>query len=263
MLVDTVPAFGQYASVVQATSGLLGYWRFDAASQANSLVNGYTGSLVGGAQIGGAGTGPTLASDPGNTPLVLDGSGSYVTTSLTGGIGSSGSVIAWVNLAVQPGTAGHIFQITGQSQVGNDFDLQIETDNSTRFFTDSGSATSYSIALPLNTWVFIAATFTAGGARDIFVNGSSVATSTAGGHSTNTNPLYIGNNLVFGPRYFDGSIDEVAIFSRALSASEVANLYAAASAIPEPVTGALTGGTLALLVALLARNRKRDADART
>ena len=70
MLVDAVPAFGQYASVVQATSGLLGYWRFDAASQANSLVNGYTGSLVGGAQIGASGTGPTLAVDPGNTPLV-------------------------------------------------------------------------------------------------------------------------------------------------------------------------------------------------
>ncbi len=248
-----------FVSLVQGTTGLLGYWRFDTASQANSLVNGYTGTFVGNAQLGSAGTGPSLAIDPNNRPLVLDGSGDYVTTNLTGGITTGGTVVAWVNLAVQPSTAGHFFQITGQSANGNDFDFQIESDanNSTRFYTDSGGATIYSTALPLNTWVFLTATFTANGARNIYLNGSLVATSAAGGHSTNSNPLWIGNNLVFGPRYFQGSIDEVAVFDRALTASEVANLYAAASVIPEPATTALAGGVLALAATLALRRARR------
>ena len=112
-----------YVSTVQGTSGLLGYWRFDAASQANSLVNGYTGSFQGNAAVGSTGAGPALAIDSNNTPLVLDGSGDYVQTSLTGNITGAGSVTSWVYLTVQPGTTGHIFQITSQSQVGNDFDF--------------------------------------------------------------------------------------------------------------------------------------------
>ena len=64
-------------------------------------------------------------------------------------------------------------------------------------------------------------------------------------------------------RYFQGEIDEVAVFNRALSAGEVANLYAAASAIPEPATTAQIAGALVMLVALIARIWKRDVGART
>ena len=59
-----------------------------------------------------------------------------------------------------------------------------------------------------------------------------MASATGGGHSVSGNPVWIGNNQVFGPRYFQGRIDEVAIFNRALTAAEIAALYATAAGFP-------------------------------
>ena len=57
-----------------------------------------------------------------------------------------------------------------------------------------------------------------------------MASSTAGGHALNNTALWIGNNRVFGPRLFQGRLDEVAVFSRALTAAEIAALYETALA---------------------------------
>jgi MSHA biogenesis protein MshQ len=226
---------GDYVNTVLGIPNLLGYWRFDSVFQTNSLVNGYTGMLHGNAQLGAPGSGCPLSSDPQDQALVLDGNNSnpsYLSTSLTGQIASQGSVLIWVYLTNQPSAAGHFFQITSQAQSGNDFDFQIQTDNRTYFFTDSGGSTIYNQPLSLNQWHFLAATFIANSTRCIYLDGQLVATSTAGAHSVNSNPLWIGNNSVFGPRCFQGSIDEVAVFNRALSASEVASVYAAAGIQP-------------------------------
>ena len=148
--------YNNYASHVMFIPNLLGYWRFDPVFQTNSCVNGYTGTLQGNAQIGAAGSGCPLASDQTNQALLLDGVNSYLTTSLTGQIPSQGTILVWVYLTAQPSTAGHIFAIVSQSQGGNDFDFQIETDNHTKFY--AGGVTVYSQALPLNQWHFLAAT---------------------------------------------------------------------------------------------------------
>lgn len=221
-----------YASTVLGIPNLLGYWRFDPVSQTNSLVNGYIGTLHGNAQIGGPGSGAPILADPSNQGLLLDGNNSnpsYLATSLTGQISSQGSVLVWVYLTNQPSVIGHIFQITSQAQSGNDFDFQIQTDNRTYFFTDSGGSTVYSQPLPANEWHFLAATFIANSTRCIYLDGQLVASNTAGNHSVNGNPFWIGNNSVFGPRCFDGRIGEVAVFNRALTGAEVAGVYAAAS----------------------------------
>jgi|SRR5579883_766486 len=222
-----------YEAAVTNTPNLLGYWRFDpmlsdTSYETNSWAGSYTGMLHGNAQIGAAGSGCPLPGEPNNHALLLDGTNSYLSTSLTGGIINGGTVLAWVYLTAQPSTAGHFFQITSQAQSGNDFDLQIQTDNRLYFFTDNGSSTVYPGPLPLNQWHFLAATFTANSTRCIYLDGQLVASSTAGSHSLNNNPFWIGNNFVFGPRMFQGRIDEVAVFSRALSASEVAYIYASA-----------------------------------
>jgi hypothetical protein len=219
-----------YTSVVTNTPNLLGYWRFDPIFQTNSCVNGYVGVLQGNAQIGTPGSGCPLAADPANQALLLDGVNSYLTTSLTGQITNQGTVLVWVYLTAQPSTAGHIFQITSQAQNGNDFDFQIQTDNHTYFFTDSGGSTVYAQALPLNQWHFLAATFITNSTRCIYLDGKLVASSTAGSHAVNNTAFWIGNNSVFGPRLFQGRLDEVAVFNRALTASEIAAVYSAALA---------------------------------
>jgi Concanavalin A-like lectin/glucanases superfamily len=202
------------------TPNLLGYWRFDAAFQANSCVNGYTGELQGNARIGAAGSGRPLASDPGNQALLLDGYNSYLTTSLTGQIENQGTILAWIYLTAHPSTGGKIFTILGQSERDNDFDFQIGTDNHIYFFTDTGTAT-IGQAIPLNQWHFLAATFVANSTRNIYLDGQLVASAPCGSHSVNNNPVWIGNNQVFGPRCFQGRMDDVAIFNRALSAEEI------------------------------------------
>jgi Concanavalin A-like lectin/glucanases superfamily len=231
-----------YVSLVIGTPNLLGYWRFDPVFLTNSVVNGYTGTLVGTAQIGPPSSGYPLPSDPTNQALILDGAG-YLTTSLTGQITNQGSVIVWVYLTNQPSVAGHFFQITSQAENGNDFDFQIETDNKVYFYTDSGSSTVYAQYLPLNQWHFLAATFVANGNRAIYLDGSPVANSTAGSHSVNSNPFTVGNNAVFGGRYFQGRICEVAVFNRALTATEIATIYSAAVA-PTLSIAPLSGAVL-------------------
>lgn len=90
--------FNAYAEGITNTSNLLGYWRFDPTFRFNSCVNGYTGTPQGNASIGAAGSGCPLYLDPENQSLLLDGSSSYLGTSLTGQIGNQGTLMAWVYL---------------------------------------------------------------------------------------------------------------------------------------------------------------------
>jgi len=65
-------AASDYITTVESTPNLLGYWRFSPASLANSVVNGYTGTFNGGAAVGPANSGPTLADDPSNSAVLLN-----------------------------------------------------------------------------------------------------------------------------------------------------------------------------------------------
>jgi len=227
-----------YSNLVAATPGLLAYWPFSPATQANSLGNGYVGDFLGAAAIGAAGSGPTLFNTPSNTALVLNGSNSFVNTSLVGGLNTNGptadqgTIIGWFNMSILPSTTGHFFAIAGESFAGNDFDLQIETDNAIKFYTDAGSATVASNAFTktdLHTWTFVAATFNSNITRNIYLNGTLAASSVPGGahNPTNGGTFAMGASDVWTGRYFQGSLDEIAVFNRALTAAEISNLYAA------------------------------------
>ena len=234
----TISGPSVYGNLIAATPNLLGYWPFSAASQANSSVNGYTGTFVGNAAIGATGSGPALVNGLNNTAVVLNGTNSYVNTTLVGGLSTTGtnanqgSIIAWFKLAALPSNLGDFFSIAGESQTGNDFDLQIETDNTLKFYTDSGSATVDPTAFTTNdigVWHFVAATFTGGTTRNLYLDGQLVASSTPGSHNAATGGTFaMGYSDVFAGRYFGGSLDEIAVFNRQLSGSEVTNLYAAA-----------------------------------
>jgi hypothetical protein len=77
-------------------------------------------------------------------------------------------------------------------------------------------------ALPLNTWTHLAATYD-GVTFKLYVNGVLVRTTTASGTIfTSNDALRIGGNAVWG-EYFKGMIDDVRVYNRALSATEVVN----------------------------------------
>ena len=256
LVAPIVHAQSDYVSTVENTPGLLGYWRYTTPSGANSSVNGYTGTFDGNAALGAAGTGPALADDPANRPVALDGSNNtYVDTSLVGGINQAGSMVGWFNLSSLPSTAGHIFTIAGESQSGNDFDLQIETDNALRFFTNGGGAVTDPTAFTtasLNQWFFVAATFTSGGNATLYINGVQVVTGGAGTHGNGAGTFAMGNSDVFGGRFFEGGLDEIAVYNQQLTTAQVDAIYNSTGIVPEPSTWAfLACGLLAGLSARL------------
>lgn len=246
-----------YTQTVQSTPGLRAYYPFSTASGSNSVVNGYTGTFVGSAAVGAAGTGPAIVDHPGNTPVALNGNASYVNTNLVGGINSAGSIVGWFNLSALPSTVGHIETIAGQSQSGNDFDLQIEG-NTVRFYTDGGSYTAGPTltAADLNQWIFVAATFTSATDRNVYIGEGGTLTafsSVPGGHGTGSGTFAIGESDVFTGRYFNGAIDEVAVYNTDLTAGQVSAIYASRNtAVPEPASA-----TLAALAAGAALARRR------
>jgi Ca2+-binding RTX toxin-like protein len=73
--------------------------------------------------------------------------------------------------------------------------------------------------LPLNAWSHVALTFN-GETLRLYVNGSQVTTIPQSTLYNAEGPLQIGGNLVHG-EHFDGSVDEIRIYNRTLSATEV------------------------------------------
>ena len=76
-------------------------------------------------------------------------------------------------------------------------------------------------AIAVNVWTHIATTFD-GVTLRMFVNGVQTGTaSLSGSINVTTGPLRIGGNTIWG-EYFSGSIDDVRIYNRALTAAEIA-----------------------------------------
>jgi hypothetical protein len=87
-------------------------------------------------------------------------------------------------------------------------------------FTTRDVSVPGSSAVPLNTWTHLATTWDGQTAR-LFVNGTQVAsTAVSGTMKTSNNPLRFGGNTVW-PEWFKGSLDEIRIYNRALSAQEI------------------------------------------
>ena len=256
-----------YVSTVVA-SGPLAYFRLDTAGQP-SVVNGYTSSYDGGVGTTAAGGGAPLAAYPANRAAVFDGVNDaqpgVINTSLSGGIAGTATIVAWVNLAQLPSaTPGTIRYIAGESQGGNDLDLQFEGGDTIRFYTDGGSNAAFTpTGLTTGSWHMIAVTYDGRGDattdfRNIYWDGALGTAQTGLDQSgaSKSSSFAIGYSNVFGGREFNGAIDEVAIWNRALSGAEIANLYASrldAGAVPEPGSWALMIGGFGLAGGMMRR----------
>lgn len=214
---------------VKATQPLA-YYRLEATKGA-SEVGTTTYELTGGASVS---SGDALGTADNHFAL-LDGKDGWIKTTQMGGIEKAGSIMAWVNLATLPQTAGHILYVAGESQSGNDFDVQFEPDNGLRFYTGAGGNVAYSPdpKTLVNQWHMIVATMDAAApAKTIYWDGQSQATDSGGNNVHKTAQFTIGESPVFTGRFFQGGIDEVALWDRALTPAEVSALYQSATRKP-------------------------------
>jgi len=86
--------------------------------------------------------------------------------------------------------------------------------------------------IPLNAWTHVAMTFdSASGQFVAYVNGQAVNSLQSPGaiYATARN-VFIGREDSFSPRPFNGLIDEVAVYNRALSAAEIQGIFNAGAA---------------------------------
>jgi hypothetical protein len=88
-----------------------------------------------------------------------------------------------------------------------------------------GVVTSTNVSLNLNNWIFVAGTYD-GQYMKIYTNGVIAGQiSQTGSIGTNSEPVGIGMNLDDDSDYFNGDINDVRIYNRALSQAEIQQLY--------------------------------------
>jgi hypothetical protein len=213
----TIVAKAQTPSYVP-TNALLAWFPFDNNS-----------SDVSGNNNNGANNNVTFISDRNGNP---NAAGSFnginawlevASPSFTFAHTDSFTYSVWVNKDVQP--AAGVFLMVGSNAAGNFISI-LQGPNNTQFGTNKQQSAWIWTTCPhtLNVWDHYVATYNAGIMR-LYRNGTFESTTTF----THTNvtaanlPLYIGRGV--GGAYFKGAIDDVGIWGRALSDTEINNLY--------------------------------------
>ena len=218
-----------YTTVVRATNGLLSYWRLDDTGPSITDLGpaSNTGAYTNGPSLGQGGAVPG-----GNTAATFNGTNQY--GRVTRQISDDFTIELWFKSTQGIGTGTQWWQGAGlvDAEVAgatNDFGVSLRADG--RIMAGVGnpdrtamSATGYNDGA----WHHVVMTRTRStGVVQLYLDGSPVA-----GTTGNTNALTAPTNIDFariqtGGNYFAGSLDEIALYTRALSASEVAQHYEA------------------------------------
>jgi hypothetical protein len=206
-------------------AGIAAWWPGDRS--ARDIIGGNNGTLVGGVTFGPGVSGPAFSFNGSN----------YVSVPTSPSLNptSQVSLEAWVN----PGSTN-----TSEAGIAGTWD-DVSGNNRTYFlwllngvpnFYVSHTGTDYPSAVaatPLQPghWYHLVGTFDGTNIR-IYVNGSLAGTTfSPGSIHTNSQPFYIGRTDTGGAtNFFNGQIDEVAVFNRALSPAEIQWIYQAGSA---------------------------------
>jgi len=152
----------------------------------------------------------------------FDGSADYiqVPSSSSLSIGGSVTITAWIRKDTT-GVFGAILAKRDTSGSNTNYQLLVRNTNVLSFYQGS-TIVNDTTALSANTWYHIAVVATSG-STDFYINGS-LSSSQSGTTITSTSAnLYIGQ--VVNSSYWDGFMDEIAIFDRALTSTEIGNIY--------------------------------------
>ena len=224
-------------------AGPAAYWRFETVND-TSLSNGFVNTFQGNATVTAAGQGVPLSGVANNCALLLDGTNSSVLTGITNQFtfASNGTFMAWVNFNQLPSATGRYVEFVVKSHFSSPLDWVMDPNN--RLFGYAGDYPAvycdFNPALATNTWYHLAFTFdNAGGFKRLYVNGVLVGDLPLSPNLTGSaDEIAIGNSPVFTDRSFNGRMDEVALFNRALSSAEIQTIFASAGVTtpaPQPV----------------------------
>jgi len=201
-------------------SSLVGYWSMDVNARDLSNNNN-DGTLTGNAFI-------NSSSGVYGGALELDGTGDYVEIATDSSINvfTAITVCSWI----KPSLVGNTFQrIVAKSNGANGaggYALALNPSDKSFYLLLNGSLDTFvTTSISANNWYFICGTADGTKTR-IYLNSSIIKeNSLVTIPGSNANSLRVGSDAGIASREFNGSIDEVMIFNRALNETEVSEIY--------------------------------------
>ncbi|MGB4833679.1 MAG: LamG domain-containing protein, partial [Candidatus Moraniibacteriota bacterium] len=217
--VDEISQLYRLTTPTGTDTSLKGYWSFNGQD-----LSGTTAADRSGAGNNGTLTnGPTITEGKLGQALNFDGTNDTVSISPTGLPTGSRTISVWAKATLLDGSYRGVIGYGNQNN-GEAFAIQINSSNEW-VITGWGAPNAVSGgAVVLNQWTHIVGTYS-GGNASIYVNGVLVGGPAAITSAPNLNYSAIGSRLDGGGDYFPGQIDEVRIYNRVLSDTEVKALY--------------------------------------
>lgn len=194
-------------------AGLTSWWGAEGA--AHDMIGGRHGSA----------SGATLAPGKVGLAFLFDGADDFIDVPGTWG-GSAMTVTAWV----KPAATSDDFQAVFSSTARAAAHLQLNAAGNVAVYTDGGEVMLPIVSqAPVGAWRHLALTISSG-AVVLYVDGQEAGRSSATFSSiAPSTGMRIGSGFDKG-RFFNGLVDEVQVYDRALSASEVGGIHAAGEA---------------------------------
>lgn len=231
---DSAARVAFQASPAIPVPNLVGYWAVDGpvpdtgtTAVDNSGATSNNGTYVGATSVAAA---PPVPSGNLRSFNFSQASRQYISVPDSPSLSLTGSftLAAWIrptlNSSVQEGI---IEKYDDTPAIANGYSFRLDAGENLNFAINPASGGPFGIstaprAVPLNVWTHVAGVYsTSGGTLTNYVN-AAADPSTASGIAAPTdgsNPLQIGKD--YGGNAFNGNIDEVRIYNRALSAAEV------------------------------------------
>jgi len=210
------------ADCVAPPSGLVAWWPGDG--NANDIIGTNNGTLLDNATANASGMVGQAFSFDGVNAVVNAGTNSFFDFS---GGSADFTIEAWVKPAALPSNLSTGFA----SKTQGNFDgwvFGMFYDGSL-FFSGCGywEVDSRPVVLATGVWSHVAVTHT-GGTYRLYCNGSQVGSGSGGTWSGSAAQLQFGRDP--NRQYYNGLLDDISIYDRALSSNEIAAIYAAGSA---------------------------------
>ncbi len=216
----------EWSFTTRPEPNLVGWWKFNESSGIiayDSSTQGNHGMLMDGLNAG-------LTWEPVEGVLRFEGSNnlSRISVPTTGMKTTTGTISIWANLSYPQirsgGRAGQAY-FFGCDNGGTNKILLYMSNSDTQLDMKIGNyLASNIITLNTQTWYHISLTWNAG-AYAVYVNGSPLETGTYGGLGSLPSMADIGNNGDSHTQSLHGLVNETRIYNRALSATEVEELY--------------------------------------
>jgi hypothetical protein len=210
-----------YSTPLYNDAHLLCYYRMEGGSSDNA-PNAYCGN--------GADYGISYATSTGAFGQVASFNGTGADTITANNYLAAGSssitVSAWVYI---PSVSGAYRRIASNAGAyGDNFILRVSNANKWEFFLSGGLTGGGALDSPsvvaTGSWQHVAGVWD-GSVQWLYLNGVAVASTSCTGTWTNGTPHPVAIGTSVGSEYWNGSIDDLAIFNHALTATEIADLY--------------------------------------